>query len=735
MPAVASLERRRISLTGAVQGVGFRPFVFHLATELGLAGWVLNDASGLTLEVEGPLTALDQFAERLERERPQASVVLTRECFIAAVQGSAGFEIRHSHATAAKTAAILPDLATCPECLAEILDPEARRYGYPFTNCTRCGPRYTIVTDVPYDRPNTTMRGFTLCPACADEYAAPRDRRFHAQPIACPVCGPQLSSTIAEAARVLANGGIVALKGIGGFQLLVDARDDAAVRRLRQRKHREAKPLAVMMPSLPVAHRYCRLTAREEELLTSAAAPIVLATPGDQRLAASVSGPSAQLGVMLPNSPLHHLLLKAFPHPVVATSGNLSGDPILIEPTPSLAAIADHVLSHNRPIARPCDDSVVRVDRGRVHMIRRARGYAPLPVMVERELPRVLAVGAHQKSTVAIAIGRQVFPSQHLGDLDTLASREAFEQAIADLCRLYDFEPDLIACDLHPDYASTQWARKQGKPVVAIQHHHAHAAACAAENGLCKPYLAVCWDGTGYGLDGTIWGGEFFVVRDGAFERVAHLRPFPLPGGEAAIRQGWRVAAALLAEAGLQRPADAVLDQMLRRSVNCPLTSSVGRLFDAVAAITGIARESEFEGHAAMLLEQVASDDPRAYPMPDGDWQPLLCAMRHDQAHGVSVGTMSARFHNTLTRWIASEARNAGIKDIVLAGGVFQNRRLTLSTLAQLPEFKVHTHQRVPANDGGIALGQAVLCETPRPSALDTDGNSIRSPAGHGHPQ
>ncbi len=733
--AVPKSQRLRVALYGAVQGVGFRPFVYRLATEMGLPGWVLNSSAGLVVEVDGAPDELRQFLERLEAEQPAAAVVLARETSFLSPAGFTGFEILASDQASEKSAAVLPDLATCPQCLADLSDPANRRYRYPFTNCTQCGPRYSIILDIPYDRPNTTMRGFTLCPDCRREYTDPADRRFHAQPNACPKCGPKLSMEIAEAASEIASGRILALKGIGGFQLLADARNQDAVARLRRLKHREEKPFALMMPSIEMVREHCLLSAEEQRVLASPAAPIVLLRPsvpsrdrkGAVSLAPNVAHNSPYLGVMLPYSPLHHLLMRACPYPLVATSGNLSDEPIAIDNDEArlrLGGIADAFLMHDRPVARPCDDSVVRVTRGRENVMRRARGYAPLPVRVEKELPPVLAVGGHLKNTIAIAVGRQVFVSQHIGDLDTPEARRAFENAIDDLCRLYRFKPELVACDLHPDYASTRWALASGLPVVRIQHHHAHAAACAAENAIRGPYLAVSWDGTGYGLDGTVWGGEIFLADEGRFERIGHLRPFRLPGGEAAIKEGWRSEASLLYETfGPQAVEDAVLRRMIERGINAPLTSSVGRLFDAVASMAGVARQSRFEGQAAMLLERAidGATIEEAYPLPqrDGvaDWAPLVEAVRSDVERGEAQAKIAARFHNALAEWIASAAERSGVRQVALSGGVFQNGYLVERAVALLETrgFAVYTHQRVPANDGGIALGQAVLSIDPRP--------------------
>ena len=728
----AAAQRLRITLCGAVQGVGFRPFVYRLATEMSLTGWVLNSSSGLVVEVEGPAEQLTRFEQRLEVERPKASVVTVHESAWIAAEGSTCFEIHASDSDTGKSVNVLPDLATCDDCRAELFDPANRRFRYPFTNCTNCGPRYTIVVDIPYDRPNTTMRDFALCRACREEYENPANRRFHAQPNACPVCGPKLDGTIQEVARALLAGQIVALKGIGGFQLLVDARQPAAVARLRQRKHREEKPFALIMPSLKMVREYCEIAPAEVELLESQAAPIVLLRPkSGTDIAWNVAHCSPYLGVMLPYSPLHHLLMRECPYPLIATSGNRSDEPIAIaneEATARLKDIADHFLLHNRPIVRACDDSVVRLTRGRAGILRRARGYAPLGIRVKKAVPPVLAVGGHLKNTVAIGVGQDVFLSQHIGDLETVEARHAFERAIADLCRLYSFRPEAVVCDLHPDYASTHWAEQSGLPVIRVQHHQAHVAACAAENGVAGPYLGVSWDGTGYGLDGAIWGGEFFRVEGNQFRRVAHLRSFGLPGGDAAVREGWRSASSLLFEVfspeaavpefPVPSPGNPRLDMakvrsMLERGINVVPTTSVGRLFDAVACVVGIARENRFEGQAAMLLENEIGRlrTEEAYALRDGDWGPLIRAVVSDSLAGIPVSTIAARFHNALVNWIVEVATRVGIKQVVLSGGVFQNRYLTERAAAVLEArgFVVHTHQRVPPNDGGIALGQAVM--------------------------
>lgn len=680
---------------------------------MGLAGWVRNTASGALIEVEGDADALNEFRRRIRRGLPPAAMILAEESSRLAPSGQAGFSIEASEPNELKTAVILPDLATCPECLEEMRTPGERRFGYAFTNCTRCGPRYTIIEAIPYDRPNTTMASFELCEACRAEYENPRDRRFHAQPVACPVCGPRLSGSVESAAAVLGGGGILALKGIGGYQLLCDARDEAALMRLRERKLREWKPFAVLMPSLCELRRHARVSDEEQALLESAAAPIVLleAIEGTG-LAPAVRRGSPWLGAMLPYSPLHHLLMEAFPHPVVCTSGNLSDEPIAIanaEAHERLGAVADAFLDHDRPVARPCDDSVARITAGRTTLLRRARGYAPMPVWTGRAMPRVLALGGHLKSTVALAVSRQVVVSQHIGDLDSPESRDAFVRTIEDLCRLYSFKPDLVACDLHPDYFSSVHASSFGCEVVRVQHHHAHAASCIAEDGLQGAALAVTWDGTGLGTDGTIWGGEMFLVEGGRFQRVAHLRPFLLAGGDAAMKDCSRPASGILH--GLGRPS--AHGELIEKRLNCVETTSIGRFFDALAHLGGITERNHFEGEAGLLMEAAAMRESagRAVPMPGGDWRELAAAF---------IEKPSARMlHESLTGWIVETAMETRVNQVALSGGCFQNALLVNLTVGELERrgIRVATHQRVPANDGGISLGQAMLASLDRDSA------------------
>lgn len=742
-----SVQRIRLVIRGAVQGVGFRPFVYRLATELDLRGWVLNSAQGVFIEVEGEPTLLQQFVKRLYHELPPRAFIQSMEQSVLDPVGYTTFEIRHSEETGEKSAFILPDIATCADCLREIFDPANRRYRYPFTNCTNCGPRYSIIESLPYDRPNTTMKAFTMCAKCREEYENPLDRRFHAQPNACPECGPHLElwdergcalaqhdEALRRAADAIREGRILAVKGLGGFHLIVDARNEQAVRRLRERKRREEKPFALMYPSLQMVQAHCRVDETEERVLTSPESPIVLLRRKEEAdVAPSVAPGNPYLGVMLPYTPLHHLLLAELGFPVVATSGNLSDEPICTdehEALQRLAGIADLFLVHNRPIARHVDDSVVRVLMGREMVLRRARGYAPLPVLVKEPLPPLLAVGAHLKNTVALSVGRQVFISQHIGDLETPQALEAFRRVIADVRALWEHQPQAVACDLHPDYLSTQSAHRMGLPVAGVQHHYAHVLACMAENEVAPPVLGVSWDGTGYGTDGTVWGGELLLVTETGFERVAHLRPFRLPGGDRAVKEPRRSALGVLYEMLGEQAFDLLGDlftprerhllaQMLRQGVNAPITTSAGRLFDAVASLVTGRQVVNFEGQAAMELEFLAhsaqGDDSYPFILSEGtprvlDWSPMVEAILQDVQQGVEPSRIALRFHNTLVEMMVAVAKAVGVERIALSGGCFQNAYLTERAVHRLSAegFRVYWHQRVPPNDGGIALGQVV---------------------------
>lgn len=749
-----TVETVTYRLEGTVQGVGFRPFVYRVANALGVRGWVRNDTQGVTICATALPDVLRRFEETIQNEAPPAARIVSFRR-VPTILSKADFEedtfrILESDATESVEAFISPDLAVCADCLRELHDPTNRRYRYPFINCTNCGPRFTIVEALPYDRPNTTMREFVMCDACRAEYENPLDRRFHAQPNACPACGPHLElwdpygtpladreEALAQAADVVRKGLVLALKGLGGFHLVVDARNEEAVRLLRRRKRREEKPLALMAPSLNAVEEMGFLSERERHLLTSPAAPILLLRRRPEaNVAPSVAPGNPYLGVMLPYTPLHHLLMESLGFPVVATSGNLSEEPICIDEHEAIRRlggdepIADLFLVHNRPIARHADDSVVRVVLGEEMVLRAARGYAPYSMARETPLPTILAVGPHLKNTVAISSGKRVFVSQHVGNLETAEAFAVFRRVVDDFRELYALEPLWVVRDLHPDYLSSQFAESSGLPTQGVQHHAAHVFACMVERHVEPPLLGVSWDGTGFGLDGTIWGGEFLRVdADGSWERAAHLRTFPLPGGETAVKEPRRSALGVLTEVfgdatytmqtlptlkAFREEELRLLRQALARRLNTPLTSSAGRLFDAVASIVGLRQHVAYEGQAAMELEwKLANvDEKNAYPLPfvGGllDWEPLVRALLEDFRRGVSVGILSARFHNALVEGILAVAEAVGESRVVLTGGCFQNVPLLEGAVRRLRErgFDVEWHRRVPPNDGGIALGQ-----------------------------
>jgi hydrogenase maturation protein HypF len=761
--AAPKKARLKVSVCGAVQGVGFRPFIYRLATELGLAGWVNNSAQGVVVEVEGPRKHAERFLSRLEKEKPPRSLVQRIEASWLPPAHHRGFRIRESRPEGSKTALVLPDIATCSDCLQEIFDPANRRYLYPFTNCTNCGPRFSIVEAVPYDRANTSMESFTMCPECRAEYEDPCDRRFHAQPNACPKCGPHLefwnskgdalfggNDALLAAAHAIRGGKVVAVKGLGGFHLMTAAHDDEAIHVLRERKHREEKPFALMFPSVAMIRQVCEVSSLEEQLLRSPEAPIVLLRRLPLHgfgLSPAIAPANPYLGIMLPSNPLHHLLTAQLGFPVVATSGNLSDEPVCTDEQGAvkrLRGIADVFLVHNRPIVRHVDDSVARVVLDRQMILRRARGYAPLPVQIQSAKPEsknILAVGAHLKNAVALSVGGQVFFSQHIGDLETESAFGAFRKATEALEKLYEAPAEIVVCDQHPDYLSTQFAveRRPSIRPLQVQHHVAHVLSCMAENELAPPVLGVAWDGTGYGTDRTLWGGEFFHVTETAVQRVAHLRPFRLPGGAQAVREPRRAAMGLLyemfGEAVFEqrdlKPVQvfsvtelAVLKKMLKASVNAPVTSSIGRLIDVVAALVGLRQQIRFEGQAAMELEfalnATGSDEAYSWLLTHGqllgnrhsmlvlDWNPIIEGVLSDVRRGVSVSEISAKFHNALVEAAVLVARHIGEERVALSGGCFQNCYLTERTVKRLREegFQPLWHQRVPPNDGGIALGQ-----------------------------
>jgi hydrogenase maturation protein HypF len=744
------VARSAIRVRGAVQGVGFRPTVFRLARDHGLAGFVRNDGRGVLVEVEGPAEEVGRFPALLLADPPPLARIDGIDVLPLAIRGEHEFRVDPSGPAPEALAAIPADAATCDACLRELLDPRDRRHRYPFINCTDCGPRFTIVRDLPYDRARTTMAPFHPCAACLAEYEDPASRRFHAEPNACPACGPRLwlerpgaqpeagEAALAAAVRALAAGEIVAVKGLGGWLLASDARSEDAVARLRVRKRRPHRPFAVMARNLAAAARIAELDREAAAVLASRARPIVLAPARDGGgIAPSVAPGLGDMGVMLPYTPLHHLLLLDGPEVMVMTSGNRVDEPIARtdpEAREALSGIADAFLGHDREIHARADDSVLRVARGGPIPIRRARGYVPDPIPLLDAGPPVLAVGAEQQNTICVVRAGLAHLSQHLGDLWHPAARRSFEEAIAKLSGLLGVRPVAVAHDLHPDYAATRWAVASGLPRVAVQHHHAHIASCLADNGRAGPVLGVAFDGTGCGPTGEAWGGELLLAGLRGYRRLAHLRPIALPGGEAAIREPWRLACAALLDAGLEprlAPADPSLvdaiEQLVARGGASPPATGAGRWFDAVAALCGLRCSVSYEGQAAAELEAAAAPGswepyPTSYAPgagPDGageiDLRPTVREIAAALHRGVAVAEVSARFHETLAAAVAEACVRArcelGIEAVALSGGCFQNRRLLERTAARLEQvgFEVLRHRRVPPNDGGIALGQAAV--------------------------
>ncbi len=750
------MVRLAVSVRGVVQGVGFRPFVYAAATSRGLAGWVRNRPDGVAIEVEGGETAVAGFVTALRADAPPGARVERLEIAAVSPSGDAApFRILASDGAARARATLPADLATCAACYAEVMEPGSRRHRYAFATCAHCGPRYTVVESLPYDRPRTVMRQFPLCPACRREYEDPGDRRFHAEPVACPACGPRLrllggdgatvatgDDALARAAVAVAGGSILAVKGLGGYQLVVDATDALAVGRLRARKRREAKPFAVLFSDVAAVRAVCAVTEEEAAVLAGPAAPILLlarrAEPSTA-LAAAVAPGVPRLGAMLPASPLHHLLVAAAGRPLVCTSGNRADEPLCTDDADAvvrLGEVADVVLAHDRPIVRPVDDSVARVGPAGLQVMRRARGFAPLPLAVAGMPAGIVALGAQLKSVVAITLDDAVVPSQHLGDLHAVEGVRLLERTVGDLLRLFEVTPRTVACDLHPDYASTRVAERLagawGVPLVRVQHHHAHVAACVAEHALAGPVLGLAWDGAGLGCDGMLWGGEALVVDGARWRRVAHLKPIALPGGEAAMREPRRVALALLHAAAPEsvarwvgrafRPEEGrVLLRLLDTGRDMPMTTSVGRLFDGVAALAGLCDRAGFEGQAALALEAAAGmhgGDAAAYPISLGegepavaDWRPLVRAVWRDVERGTPPAAIAAGFHAALVELAAVMTARAAVARVVCTGGCFQNVRLADAVRARLEAHGavVWTPRLVPPNDGGISLGQAAV--------------------------
>ncbi len=744
------MQLYKIHIIGAVQGVGFRPFVYRLANEMQLKGYVQNSSTGVLIEIEGKQQQLEVFLLRLQNEKPEISSIFNLECSVHDAVGFDEFKINHSNYSGNKTATVLPDLATCKDCLHELFNADDRRHHYPFINCTNCGPRFSIINNIPYDRHNTSMQIFEMCDECQHEYDNINNRRFHAQPNACPVCGPHIelwnskgeiiakhNDALIKTADAIRNGKIIALKGLGGFQLLIDAKNKIAVEELRIRKHRNEKPFALMYPSLQTIQQDCHVSAPEERLLSSPAAPIVLLERKNKdSLADNIASNNPYLGVMLPYTPLHHLLMHELNFPVVATSGNLSDEPICVdeyEALNRLQNIADVFLVHNRPIVRQVDDSVVRVIAGREQILRRARGYAPLPIHSKKSIPQMLAVGAHLKNTIAVSNGKEIFISQHIGDLETEQAYAAFKKIISDFKNLYEVEPRHVICDLHPEYLSSKYAKQLGDNITTVQHHYAHVLSCMADNEIEDDVLGVSWDGTGLGTDNTIWGSEFLLTNENSFERVAHFKYFSLPGGETSIKQPRRTALGVLYEIfgnsvferndlipiqNFPSTELQLLKQMLKKKINSPITCSAGRLFDAVASIIGLRQELNFEGQAAMELEFAIDKNVNAvYPFSFENknryiinWQEMIIEIIDDVKNGISKNIIAAKFHNTLAEMIVNIAQKINRQKIVLTGGCFQNKYLTERTVTRLQEegFQPYWHQRIPCNDGGVSIGQII---------------------------
>ncbi|MGI0480521.1 carbamoyltransferase HypF [Geminocystis sp. CENA526] len=769
----------KISIRGIVQGVGFRPFIYKLAQELGLKGWVNNSVEGVSIEVESDREKLQIFINKIKEEKPPHSRIDSIEIKEFKGEGYQEFIIKNSETInhQKKTTLVLPDLSVCSDCLTEIFDPNNRRYRYPFTNCTNCGPRYSIIQSLPYDRVFTTMNKFIMCEECKKEYYNPKNRRFHAQPNACQKCGANLElwdkqgnclskfdDALTQTANLIKQGKIIALKGLGGFHLIADARNKQAIDTLRKRKNRPHKPLALMYPNLEQIKNDCLVSDLEEKLLLSSASPIVLVKKKDSftqnkaknqqyLICEEIAPNNPYLGVMLPYTPLHHLLLNLLNFPVVATSGNQKSEPICIdeyEALERLNLLADYFLIHNRPIFRAVDDSIVRIVNNEIIILRRGRGYAPLPIKLEKKSTensaQILALGGHLKNTISIEFNQQIFVSQHIGDLDNLETIKAYKNTIKNLSDIYDFTPDLIVCDAHPNYFSTQYAEELSKiknppiPIISVQHHLAHIFATIAEHNLKLPLLGIAWDGTGYGLDNTIWGGEFFYINEKKIQRIASFLPFPLIGGNQAILQPQRIALGLLNTVynGLENiPQNlpilthfssqelALFQKMIDKKINTPLTSSVGRLFDGIAFILDIIKEVTFEGQAPMALEFLIdnSSPDKLYNFhwtydPNNcnyiDVRSMVTEIIRDYLDNKSLGLIATKFHLTLVEIIKHISQKVDTSTVILSGGCFQNKYLLEHSINTLIDhnFKPYWSQKIPLNDGGLSVGQIQFAKT-----------------------
>lgn len=738
------MERVHLRIHGIVQGVGFRPFIHKLVGSYGLTGYIKNTSSGVELELEGSRPALERFVRDVPERAPKLAVIESVEAeYSDELRGFTGFEIRKSLQEAVRNTLISPDICICDDCLRELFDKNDRRYRYPFINCTNCGPRFTIIKDVPYDRAKTSMSDFPMCPDCDREYRDIEDRRYHAQPDCCPECGPRVfflgadgtelpGNAIETAREYIKAGRIVAVKGLGGMHLACRCDDPAAATELRRRKQRDEKPFAIMCRDAETARRLCRVSAAEESILTGFRRPIVLLEKRERGALSHISE-NGYVGVMLPYTPLHYLLFGDDIDMLIMTSANLSDTPIMYkngEALEKLSGIADGFLLHDRDIQTRCDDSLCWVLDGREYPARRSRGYVPFPVKVPDSRMRILACGAEQKASFCISKEDYVFPCQHIGDLKNLETLENYEQQILHFQRLFDIVPQAVACDMHPDYMSTEYAQRRagrdGIPIVYVQHHHAHMAACMADNSLPGPVIGLVWDGTGLGTDGTIWGAECLAGGYGGFERLGSIRPIPLIGGDRAVKESFRVAYALLREAGCDVSGvenAGALGRVYDARLNCPLSSGMGRLFDGVAAILGIKTHCSYEGQGAVLLEAAAADDGGVYDRPlEGaplrfDWRPMIRAVTVGMAQGVDTGVIAARFMNTLVEMAAAQCiavrRETGINTVVLSGGSFQNMYIMRRLPPRLERegFAVYHHSRVSANDEGLSLGQLMIAQ------------------------
>ena len=748
--------RLRIQISGVIQGVGFRPFCYRLAGELGLKGYVLND-TGVLIEVEGEKRSLDEFLIRIERDKPGISKIYSLQYSFLEKTGYSEFEIRDSRERGTRTMSVLPDIALCDECAAEITDPGDRRFMYAFTNCTNCGPRFTIINDLPYDRGNTSMSSFIMCRECRDEYDQPAGRRFHAQPNACRICGPFVSlydlkgallgtkeEALEQTVHHIRQGGIIAVKGIGGYHLVCDATNEEAVAELRARKQREEKPLAVMYVNLESIKSDAQINLLEERALTSVEKPIVIVNKHLRcSLAKSVSPDNSTVGVFLPYSPLHHIMLRKLNTPVVATSANLTDDPVAIDEKDALtrlSGVADYILIHNRDIVRRCDDSVVKIAADRQIPIRRSRGFTPVPIPLPFSLKKtVLALGPHMNNTIAVGIDDKVYISQHIGDLDTPLAMAFYEETVKDYLSLLGITPDVVIADMHPGYGSTKFGEIHfGSKLFKVQHHFAHILSCMAENGLHEDaeVIGFAFDGTGYGPDKTIWGSEVLIASYRSFRRALHLRPYRLPGGDRAVKEPRRMALSLLydtfgekakeiKETGFAENERLLLLEIIKKNINCPLTTSMGRLFDAVASIVGSQHKISYHAQAAIALEQLAgkSDDPGSYPFVISNniiYQlPVINQIVEELRSEVPAEIIARRFHNTITDIVIEAAEllreETGITYVALSGGVFQNTILLENSFNRLTDrgFRPLIHQLVPSNDGGISLGQAAFSHFP----------------------